>query len=101
MPEPIRVAAVNEIPPGEGRQFETANEPIAVFNVGGEFHAIGGTCPHAGGPLGEGTLNGTCLTCPWHAWNYDVTTGKCLTVPTRSVPKYEVKVEAGEVIVFV
>ena len=63
---------------------------VAVANVAGEFHVIDGLCPHQGGPLGTGTLCGTVLTCPWHGWQFDVTTGKPvsythLTLPTKRI----------------
>ena len=46
---------------------------IALFNVDGTFYALDGVCPHQGGPLGQGTLEGCIVTCPWHGWQFDVT----------------------------
>ncbi|MEX2287084.1 MAG: Rieske 2Fe-2S domain-containing protein [Planctomycetaceae bacterium] len=75
----FRVASVAEIPPGTARELTAAGRVIALFNVDGRFHALDGVCPHAGGPLGQGTLSGTTVTCPWHGWQFDVTTGRhCL-----------------------
>jgi nitrite reductase/ring-hydroxylating ferredoxin subunit len=51
---------------------------VAVFNVGGEFYAIDNSCPHRGGPLGEGELEDCIVTCPWHEFRFDVRTGKCI-----------------------
>ena len=70
-----------------------------MFNVDGTFHAIDGICAHAGGPVGNGELNGCIVTCPWHGWQYDVTTGRhCLTenIAQQSFP---VSVENGDVFV--
>lgn len=56
-----------------------AGRVFAVYNVDGQFHALDGICPHAGGPLGKGTLRGGVVTCPWHGWQFHVATGQhCL-----------------------
>ncbi len=72
---------------------------IAVANADGCFHALANTCPHAGGPLGEGSLEGSSLTCPYHGWVFDVRTGACQTNPGFSVKRYEVVVEQDAVCV--
>jgi nitrite reductase (NADH) small subunit len=76
MPKFVRVAGVAEIPPGHARSVVVDDREIAVFNVDGSFYAIDGTCPHQGGPLAEGWIDGAVVTCPWHAWCFDVRTGK-------------------------
>lgn len=76
MPNFVRVAAAAEIPPGQARAVAVGDREIAVFNVDGRFHAIDGICPHQGGPLAEGWIEGPVVTCPWHAWCFDVRTGK-------------------------
>jgi nitrite reductase (NADH) small subunit len=58
------------------REVRVAGEPFAVCNVNGTLHAVSGTCPHAGGPLGQGALQGNMLVCPWHAWEFDCRTGE-------------------------
>ena len=65
----------------------------------GEFHAIDNTCLHRGGPLGDGPLEGKIVTCPWHGWQYDVTTGKILQNPSVGVACYAVEVRGAEVFV--
>ena len=55
------------------------------------------TCKHAQGPLGEGICDDNIVTCPWHGWKYDVTTGVCATNPQVKVDKYEVQVEGEDV----
>ena len=49
---------------------------LAVFNVEGTYYALDGICPHQGGPLGKGQLNGSVVTCPWHGWQFNVATGQ-------------------------
>jgi 3-phenylpropionate/trans-cinnamate dioxygenase ferredoxin component len=69
---------------------------LAVANVDGKLYAISNTCLHRGGPLGQGPLDGKIVTCPWHAWQYDVTTGKVGQNPTVGVPCYAVDVRGDE-----
>lgn len=72
----VRVGAVADCPPGECRELVAENRIVALFNVAGTFHALDGVCPHQGGPLGKGRLSGCVVTCPWHGWQFDVTTGQ-------------------------
>jgi len=91
----VRVAGVGEINPGEGRVVDVAGREIAVFNVDGRYYAIDNACPHRGGPLGEGDLDGAVVACPWHAWRWDVTTGANTNNPALKVACYAVTPEAG------
>jgi nitrite reductase/ring-hydroxylating ferredoxin subunit len=92
------VAKTGDLKPGEGKIAEVDGRSLAVFNVDGKFHCIENTCCHKGGPLGEGDLDGTTVTCPWHGWRYDVTTGRCLSPsPAASVPAFPVEVEGEDV----
>jgi len=95
----VEVAEVGDVPPGTGKCVEADGKQIALFNVAGAFHAIDNTCLHRGGPLGEGELEGTVVTCPWHGWQYDVTTGANLDDDTVRVARYEVKLEGGSILV--
>jgi nitrite reductase/ring-hydroxylating ferredoxin subunit len=93
------VARVQEVPPGTGRAVEVAGRAVALFNVEGTFYAMDGTCLHRGGPVGEGELEDTIVTCPWHGWQYDVTTGRNVMDPDIGLAQYEVEVENGVVLV--
>ena len=75
-PDWIDVADVAECPPGASIERVVGGAMVAIANVDGTLHAIDGLCPHQGGPLGTGVLCGTVLTCPWHGWQFDVTTGR-------------------------
>lgn len=97
MVEEVTVAKVGDVPPGEGRVVELEDKVLAVFNRDGDFCVIDNTCLHRGGPLGEGELEGRVVTCPWHGWEYDVTTGKNEANPSIGVRCYEVQVVDGEV----
>jgi nitrite reductase (NADH) small subunit len=124
------VARVEEIPVGARRIVQVGNRSIGVFNVGGEFYALKNTCPHQQAPLCEGRVMGTTLPsrpgeyrfglegrvlrCPWHAWEFDITTGRSFFAPDAcrvksyqvaveevTVETYEAKVEGAFVVVYV
>ena len=93
----VRVSSTTDVKPGRGIVVEVNGKTLAVFNVEGIFHAIDNTCIHRGGPLGEGDLEGSVVTCPWHGWQYDVATGICLANPSAKVERYEVVVDNTDV----
>lgn len=95
----VRVAAVGELAPGEGRVVEVGGRILALFNVDGAYHCIDNACPHRGGPLGEGDLEGRVVSCPWHAWRWDVTSGANTNNPAVRVAAYAVTVDDGAVFV--
>ena len=95
----IDIAATTECPPGKSIERVAANAMVALANVDGQFYAIDGLCPHQGGPLGTGALCGIVLTCPWHGWQFDVTTGQHRYSANVRQQTYEVKVESGRVFV--
>ena len=97
MAEYVRVAGTADIPPGNGQVAEVNGHTLAIFNVDGTFYAIDNTCVHRGGPLGEGELEGDVVTCPWHAWQFNVKTGVSVTTPSASVKTYPVKVEGVDI----
>jgi len=70
---------------------------MALFNVAGAIYAMDNECPHQGGPIGDGSIKGTVVSCPWHLWQYDVTSGKCLTNPYANVRSYPVQVSGDEI----
>jgi nitrite reductase/ring-hydroxylating ferredoxin subunit len=93
-----RVAA-SDVREGEGRVVEAGGRTVAVFNVGGRYYAIDNTCPHRGGPLGEGDLDGRTVTCPWHAWRWDVTTGANVNNPAVRVACYPVSIDGDDLVI--
>jgi nitrite reductase/ring-hydroxylating ferredoxin subunit len=95
----VRVASAADVPPGEGRVVEAGGQPLALFNVEGRFYAIANACPHRGGPLGEGDLEGCVVMCPWHAWRWDVTSGANVNNPAVKVASFPVSIDSGQVFV--
>src|SRR6266853_767818 len=94
-----RAAKTNEITPGTIREFQVEGKAIALANVGGKFYAINNTCLHRGGPLGQGVMDKNVVTCPWHGWQYDVTTGKISQNPTVGVDCYRIEVRGEDIFV--
>jgi nitrite reductase (NADH) small subunit len=99
MAKPTKVAETSDIEPGQGKVVEAEGKALALFNCDGRFYAIDNTCIHRGGPLGEGELAGTIVTCPWHGWQWDVTTGANAMNPGMRVGCYRVTVEGSSVLV--
>ena len=99
MAQLTKVATIADIPVGTGKAVEVGGKTIAVFNSDGTFYAVDNTCKHRGGPLGEGTLSGKTVTCPWHGWEYDVTSGECTMDASIKVQKFDVKVEGDDILV--
>jgi NAD(P)H-dependent nitrite reductase small subunit len=99
VPDAVKAAWVGDLPPGTSRLVTLNGVELALFNAGGKLCAIENACPHRGGPLADGTLSGTTVTCPWHAWEFDVTTGACLNNPAAKVRAYPVQVQGNDVLV--
>jgi 3-phenylpropionate/trans-cinnamate dioxygenase ferredoxin subunit len=107
------VGKVSELPFGERKIVEVQGRSIGVFNVHGTYYALRNSCPHQGAPLCLGaitgmtmpgkpgeyvwTREGEILRCPWHGWEFDVTSGRSVCNPHRTrVKTYEVTVEEDE-----
>lgn len=97
MSEFLKVATLSELAPGTCKPVEAGGKVVALFNVDGNIYALDNTCLHRGGPLGEGTLNGEVVTCPWHGWEYNVRTGEKVNVPAVKVATYPVQVEGNDI----
>ena len=94
-----RIASVSEIPEGSGKELVAGGRVVALYHVDGEFFALDGVCPHAGGPLGQGTVDGCVVTCPWHGWQFDVRSGQHQTAASLCHVSFPVKVEDGAIFV--
>jgi len=95
----IEVTGVQQVPPGSGARFNVADKEVAIFNVDGNICAISDTCPHAGGSLGLGKLDGTIVTCPVHGMKFDVTTGCFAGTSEFGVAAYPAKIVDGKIMV--
>ena len=95
----IKIADVDDCPPGAARELVVEDRIVALFHAEGEFYALDGVCPHQGGPLGKGQLTGCVLTCPWHGWQFDVRSGQHQFSKNVVQPSFAVRVAEGEVFV--
>ena len=95
----VRVAKVSDIPPGQGRVVVVQGRPVALFNLDGSLYALSNVCLHRGGPIGEGELDGTVVTCPLHGWEYDVRTGSNTINPAARLSTFPVRIEGDDVLV--
>jgi nitrite reductase (NADH) small subunit len=99
MPGYVKMATLDELKEGVAKEVEHDGRIYALFNVGGVISAIDGICPHQGGPLADGTIEGTCVTCPWHGWEFDVRTGKTPLGARMKQAVYDVKIEGQDVLI--
>lgn len=110
------VARVDEIPPGTCKIVMVRGREIGVFNVNDSFYGLINRCPHQGAPLCEGAIvsrlvstlpgdyrlsrPGEMIRCPWHCWEFDITTGKSLCDPNSMQARmFNVAVEPGKELV--
>jgi len=95
----VRICAQGELPgAGNVKEFAVAGRPLCVANVDGTICVLDGTCPHEGGPLGEGSIEGGKIVCPWHAYAFDPRTGGNDEDPDVKATVLEAKVEGGELL---
>lgn len=98
MAEWVRVASVDEIPEGTGKEVVVGDRIVAVYHTDG-WYALDGICPHAGGPLGQGHVQGQTVTCPWHGWQFDVSTGQHRLNSSICQSTFPIRIEANDVLV--
>ena len=105
------ICPLDTLPPGERTIVEIGKRSIGIFNIDGALYAIKNSCPHQGAELCRGTVGGTMLPtetpgeynyamdgqilrCPWHFWEFDITTGEMIVVPEPlRVKVYDVSIE--------
>jgi nitrite reductase/ring-hydroxylating ferredoxin subunit len=99
MGEFLDIASIHDLPVGRTKTIAVGDRKIALCRTESGFFALDNTCPHRGGPLGEGDLIGSELICPWHLWGFDTATGQCTGSIEVSVVTHELKVEGDRVLV--
>ena len=91
----MKVSGVKPPNPGEAIRVTVDGSPVAVFNVSGVLLAVGAMCTHVGGPVDQGKVHGTTVTCPWHGSEFDLRTGAVVRGPaTQALKSYRVRAEA-------
>ena len=96
----VKLTTQSELPSvNEAKEFPSGEKMICVANVDGTICAMDNVCLHRGGPLGQGTIEGGKVICPWHLWEWDPKTGAVGHNPNAKVAVYSVKIENGEVMI--
>lgn len=96
----IKLTTKSELPPeGEAREFPCGDKVICVANVNGTITAMDNVCLHRGGPLGQGTIEGDKLVCPWHGWQWDPKTGAAVHAPGAKVAVYPLEMENDDLMI--
>lgn len=94
----VTVADRDHVTEGEGLNVTVGDREIALFQIDGEFYAIGNRCPHAGGALADGQIEGRTVICPLHRARFSCETGDFLAPPAAEpVSSYEVRVEGNDI----
>lgn len=94
----IKLADISDIPLGKAIITTIPNgKEIALFNIEGQIYALENVCPHMGGPLGEGEIEDSIVTCPWHGWQFDIRTAECENMPGENANKIEIEVVGTEI----
>ena len=101
MPGFVKLATLDELPPGSSKEVEHEGRIYALFHVDGVISAIDGICPHQGGPLADGAFSGGIVTCPWHGWQFELGSGRSTISSRIKQAVFEVKVEGSDVLVAV
>ena len=91
----VRVAALTALEEGRGKFVEAGSKKVALFKVDGEVYAVDDVCPHMGGPLSDGFVEGKSVMCGWHAWEFSLESGECQL--GMCIPTYEVKIEGDDI----
>jgi nitrite reductase/ring-hydroxylating ferredoxin subunit len=99
MAEFIEVAKTSDLPVGRVKVCAIGEQRIALCHTSRGFFATDNTCPHRGGPLGEGDIIANEIVCPWHLWSFDVSTGLCGGNPELTVATHEVRIDGDRVLV--
>ena len=95
----VKVAEVNDLPPGEMMTVESGGEQILLVNVNGNVYACDDICSHAFASLSEGDLSGEEVECPLHGSAFNVTTGEALTPPAfENIKTYQTRVEGADIL---
>lgn len=94
----VAVAQKSRIPDNGALCVEAEGRRIALFRLGDDIHALDDACPHEGGPLSEGLIEGGAIECPWHQSRFDIRTGRVLLDPADcDVRSYPVRVSGDTV----
>jgi nitrite reductase (NADH) small subunit len=99
--DPVKIASTDEVPVGTAKSVQVGDKAFVVVNINEEFFVLDNTCPHRGGSLGDGFVEGENITCPLHAWQFDVRTGQGTIPPSANIKSYDVEVRDNDILVVI
>ena len=95
----VKVGRVGDLAEGEVKVVQVNGQRIALFHVGGRYYALEASCPHEGGPLADGVVEGVRVICPWHGYDFHLRTGECGIDPDLRALTYPVKIQGEDLLI--
>lgn len=95
----VAVGQIADFTSGQGTMVVVNGRQVALFRLGDEFYALDNMCLHRGGPLCDGHIDNTIVTCPWHGWSYEIKTGTMVQDPRVGVSRHDVRIDGDRVAV--
>ncbi len=93
----VSVADSSAVGENESGEFLVGKDVVAVFRQNGELYAVDGICAHQGGPIAKGFVDQKCVTCPWHGWQYDISTGENMLTKRKMLRTFAVRERDGRI----
>ncbi len=94
-----KVGKLDDFNAAPAQVVEIEGQSIAIFKIRVEFYAIDAVCPHQGGPLQEGSVDDLVVTCPWHAWQFNLKTGQCESSPDIHQKTFPIKITGMDLLI--
>ena len=95
----VKVGRVEDLAEGQATVAQVDGQRIAIFHVGERYYALEASCPHEGGPLADGVIEGIRISCPWHGYDFHLKSGECGLDPVLRALTYPVKVQDGGLLI--
>ena len=95
----VKVGRVGDLAEGEVKVVQVNGQRIALFHVGDRYYALEASCPHEGGPLADGVVEGVRVICPWHGYDFHLKTGECGIDPDLRALTYPVKIQGEDLLI--
>jgi nitrite reductase (NADH) small subunit len=95
----VKISTLTELPVATSKTVMVNGKEFGLYNVEGKVYACENTCGHQGAPLADGRLEGKVITCPWHSWKYDVTSGVCTRDDSITVKTYPTQIQGDDILI--
>ena len=95
----VKVGRVSDLADGQFKVVQVDGQRIVLFRVGDRHYAMDASCPHEGGPLADGAIEGLRIVCPWHGYDFHLKTGECGMDPDLRALTYPVKIQGEDLLI--